>query len=144
MDFSGKMLEEARGKLREAVLVCADLLDEWPHELLRPYDRVVSSYALHHFDLDTKAALISHVTSAHLRPGGFVVIGDIAFPSAESRSHARRVCGPRWEDEEYYWAADETAAAFEPRGLRTSYTQVSSCGGVFVIKPVQQAGAADC
>ena len=41
-----------------------------------------------------------------------------------------------WDEEEYYWAADEAADACESAGLQVTYKQVSSCGGVFVMEPV--------
>ena len=37
-----------------------------------------------------------------------------------------------WEDDEYYWAADETEVVFAEAGLSTEYSQVSSCGGVYL------------
>ena len=133
LDFSTKMLENARRKLPSAVLRYADLLGNWPEEIRRQYDRVVSSYALHHFDLDTKVRLVLRVVKDHLRNGGRVAIGDIAFPTAIAREKARPLCGKHWEDNEYYWAADEALAAFKNVHLHAQYTQVSSCGGVFVI-----------
>lgn len=42
--------------------------------------------------------------------------------------------GKAWEDDEYYWAADETAVAFAEAGLQTEYVQVSSFVGVYVIE----------
>jgi len=136
LDFSTKMLENARDKLPSAVLLYADLVGEWPKEVRRRYDRVISSYALHHFDLATKARLIRRVVRDHLGDKGRVVIGDIAFPTAAAREEARPLCKKHWEDDEHYWAADETMAAFKEVHLHVRYTQVSSCGGVFVIEPI--------
>lgn len=143
LDFSTQMLDKAREKLPSAVLLYADLLGEWPEQVRRRYDRVVSSYALHHFDLDTKVRLVRRVVNDHLRDAGRVVIADIAFPTAVAREEARPLCGNHWEDDEYYWAADETVAAFEAAHLHVRYTQVSSCGGVFVIEPMREGGGLD-
>jgi hypothetical protein len=49
----------------------------------------------------------------------------------------------KWDEDEHYWAADETISACEQAGLRATYQQVSSCGGVFAITPkrsIQLAG----
>ncbi len=140
LDFSTNMLETAKEKLPSAVLLHADLLGTWPEEVWRRHDRVVSSYALHHFDLDTKIELVSRVVRDHLSEGGRVVIGDIAFPTVVARDEARPLCGKHWEEDEYYWAADETMVAFKEAHLHVRYTQVSSCGGVFVIKSIGDHG----
>jgi hypothetical protein len=39
-----------------------------------------------------------------------------------------------WDEEEEFWAAAEDLAAIAAAGLQGSYQQISSCGGVFVIK----------
>ena len=134
IDFSSNMLDKAREKLPTAVLIHADLLGDWPSELHRRFDRIVSSYALHHFDLDTKRRLICGVFQSFVAGEGMVVVGDISYPSRQAREEARLALGEAWEDDEYYWAADETQVAFTEAGLHTEYVQISSCGGVYVIE----------
>ena len=41
--------------------------------------------------------------------------------------------GNDWE-EEYYWIADETLAAFEQGKLKVKYVQVSVCAGIFTFQ----------
>ena len=134
IDFSSNMLDEARRKLPSAVLVHADLLDDWPPELQRRFDRIVSTYVLHHFDLDAKLELISGFFQSRLAGEGLVAVGDISFPTRRAREEAREALGGAWEDDEYYWAADETKVTFAEAGLNTEYVQVSSYGGVYTIK----------
>ena len=134
IDFSSNMLDKAREKLPSAVLVHADLLGDWPPELQRCFDRIVSTYTLHHFDLSTKLGLISGFFSRRLAGEGMVVVGDISFPGRQAREEAREALGNAWEDDEYYWAADETEVAFDEAGLVTEYVQVSSYGGVYLIR----------
>ena len=43
------------------------------------------------------------------------------------------IWGDEWE-EEYYWLADESTAAFAEIGLRVEYIQVSSCAGIFTLQ----------
>jgi hypothetical protein len=64
------------------------------------------------------------------------VVGDIGFPTSAARDQARRKWADSWDEEEYYWAADEAAVACESAGLQVTYKQISSCGGVFVVEPV--------
>jgi cyclopropane fatty-acyl-phospholipid synthase-like methyltransferase len=132
VDFSPAMLAKARAKLPEVTLVQADLCGEWPAELVGPYDRIVSSYVLHEFSLEYKVTLLHHLVDHCLVPDGRIVIGDIAFESVQARTDAG---AEYWDEEEHYWAADETRAACAPVGLRFTYTQVSRHGGVYVFKP---------
>jgi cyclopropane fatty-acyl-phospholipid synthase-like methyltransferase len=135
VDFSPAMLAKARSKLPEVTLIQADLRKEWPAEdtsaLIGPFDRIVSTYVLHEFSLEHKLALIRHLADRCLAPKGRIVIGDVAFESVQARTDAG---ADHWDEEEHYWAADETRAACAPAGLRFTYTQVSRHGGVYVFE----------
>ncbi len=130
LDFSAEMLVRAADKLPEATLGQVDLRAEWPQDFQRRYDAIVSAYTFHHFTLPEKAGLVLRLLQEHLTPGGRLVIGDVSFRDAAERDALKLKLGDEWEDE-YYWLADETAAAFAQRGILTKYTQVSSCAGVF-------------
>jgi hypothetical protein len=110
-------------------------LGDWPTELDRRFDRIVSAYVLHEFDLSTKVQLLRRLTERHLASGGCIVVGDIAFPTSGARDRAHRKWMQLWDEDEHYWAADEAAEACKHTGLRVTYKQVSSCGGVFTFGP---------
>jgi putative AdoMet-dependent methyltransferase len=135
LDFSAEMLARARAKLPELRLVQADLLGAWPAELPQRFDRVVSAYVLHEFDLATKIGLIQRIVSRHLSAAGHLVVADIAFPSVEVRAEAAERLVGQWDEDEFYWAADESIAAASEAGLRTTYRQISTYGGVFTFSP---------
>ena len=134
-DFSVNMLAIARAKLPFLHPVLADLHDlAWPQSLNRRFDRIVSAYVLHEFDLDEKLGLLTRLIDRHLVSQGRVVIADISYPDCTARSQARADWGRLWSETEYYWAADETIAACHSIGLGCSYHQVSSCAGIFVFE----------
>jgi putative AdoMet-dependent methyltransferase len=133
-DFSESMLSKARLKLQGAHLFLHDLRLPLPVELERTFDRIVSAYVFHHFELEKKADIIRCLSANHLKPGGYIVIGDISFPDAARRDGLRAELGEQWE-EEFYWLADEAIAAMEKVGMHAQYEQVSPCAGVFVIHP---------
>lgn len=135
-DFSAEMLARARAKLPGVKLVQADLSGEWPDVLARRFDRVVSAYVLHHFDLAGKVDLLCRLARNHLAAGGRLVIGDVAFQDREMRAQAHARWAQSWDEDEFYWAADEARDACATAGLRAVYTQVSICCGVFVIEPL--------
>jgi putative AdoMet-dependent methyltransferase len=131
IDLSGEMLAIARAKLPQVNLVQGNLVGDWPAELQLPFDRVVSAYVLHEFDLATKIDLLQRVATHYLTPGGRILVADIAFPTTTARTEASRRWAAEWDADEYYWAADETIATCEQAGLQARYEQVSSCGGAF-------------
>ncbi len=131
VDYSARMLEYAQRKLPQAVLVQADLRQDWPVALDRPFDRVISAYVFHHFALEKKIALLAHLATL-LSPDGRIVIADLAFTTQLALQVVRDTLGSDWEDE-YYWVAEETLPALAKAGFRASFQQVSSCAGVFVI-----------
>jgi putative AdoMet-dependent methyltransferase len=131
-DFSPSMLVKARQKLPKAHFVLNDLRRDWPPELKRPFDRIVSAYVFHHFEMDQKIRIIG--TLVHIMaPNGRMIIGDIAFPDAEAWEKVKIAAKDEWE-EEYYWLADETIPALENLGLKVEYTQVSACAGIFTLQ----------
>ncbi len=134
-DFSPKMLEKAQARLPEAIFIQADISKPWPPVLQRRFDRVVSAYLFHEFNLEAKVHLVEKIANHHLKPGGRIVIADIAFETLQSRAQARQGWQDLWDEDEFYWAADESLAALHAAGLAARYTQVSSCGGVFTIDP---------
>ena len=141
MDFSENMLAKAREKVPSLQPVLADLRDEtWPQSLMRPYDRIVSAYVWHDFDLDVKMELLGRLSRDYLAERGKVIIADIAYPDQAARTQAHAYWGSLWSDAEHYWAGDETIAACKAIGLDCSYQQVSSCAGVFVIEKEARIG----
>lgn len=131
-DFSTEMLARARAKLPAARCFQHDLRQPFPPELNRRFDRIVSAYVFHHFELPEKVDLVAQLARERLVPGGRLVIADIAFPTAADRDSLRRALGDQWEDE-FYWIAADTLPALQTRGLDAVYTQVSDCAGVYRI-----------
>jgi putative AdoMet-dependent methyltransferase len=133
IDFSGPMLEKARQKLPTAQLILHNLHLQIPAKFRHPFDRIVSAYVFHHFELDEKIRILRNLLP-HLVPGGRIIIGDIAFLDATDMEKAKIANGEEWE-EEFYWLADESKSALQKAGIYAEYVQVSSCAGVFVISP---------
>ena len=132
LDFSARMLAQARAQWPQMNLVQANLLAEWPLRHQPSFDRVVSSYVLHEFNLETKVKLLQRIVTHYLSADGRILIGDISFPTASDRVQASQIWAAAWDADEYYWAADETITASEQVGLQMAYKQVSSCGGIFI------------
>jgi len=130
-DFSTPMLAQAHQKLPNAHFFLHDLCTDLPAELKRPFDRIVSTYVFHHFELDEKVRILRALLAC-LAPGGRMVIGDIAFQDQPALEKLKLEVGDEWEDE-FYWLATDAVALLRKAGMKTSYRQVSPCAGVFVI-----------
>ena len=135
LDFSERMLERARRKLPDAKFFQGDVLADLPPLLRIPFDAVLSTYVFHEFPLMTKVSLIGRIAAEHLAPGGKIVIGDVSFATTADRERVVEEQGDMADDDEEYWAATIAVPALESAGFRVDYTQVSSCGGVYVVRP---------
>lgn len=134
-DFSSEMLVRAAAKAPGLAPVQVDMTSvEWPASLDGPFDRIVSNYVFHEFPFDVKMSILSRLADGRLKPGGYVVIGDVAFTDRAALAKAREEAGELWE-EEYYWLLDETRAALQSAGWQVAYTQISFCAGVYVLHP---------
>jgi hypothetical protein len=90
----------------------------------------VANFVLHEFDLAAKISLLQRLATHHLVEQGLIVIGDVAFATAEARQQSG---AESWDEDEHYWAADETIAACAGTSLEVTYKQISWCTGIFVI-----------
>ena len=132
-DFSSAMLEKARPRLPGAVLLQVDLRQAFPLEILhQKFDRIVSSYVFHHFEMSEKVSVLLRLSSL-LAPGGLLVIADISFPDRPAQDATAQTAGDAWE-EEYYWIASEAIPLIEKAGLAVQYHQVSPCAGLYRIE----------
>jgi len=132
-DFSEAMLEKAREKLPRAHFVLADLRSDWPKELNRRFDRIVSAYVFHHLELDAKVRVCRELVTQRLGPGGKLVIGDLSFPDAGTMNEYAKSIGDLWE-EEFFWLADKSIRTLGNVGLKVVYQQVSACAGIYSIE----------
>ena len=89
LDFSDKMLKIARERMPEARLIQWDFVKGLPEKVkARSFDAVVCTYALHHLTDEDKALLLREMEQC-VRPGGRILIGDIAFETAAAREACR-------------------------------------------------------
>jgi putative AdoMet-dependent methyltransferase len=152
LDFSIQMLAKVHAKFPRIELLKADLRGDWPIDVDRRFDRVVSAYMLHELDLASKVRLLRKLVGDHLFDGGRIVVGDVSFPTRAARDEAPERYGRRrdeetgeeriiWDEEEFYWAADEAIEALASEGLVVAYEQVSFCGGVYVIERADEGNS---
>jgi putative AdoMet-dependent methyltransferase len=138
-DFSENMLAKARQKVSQARFVRWDMQDDWPPELPAQFDRIVSTYALHHLDDEAKVCFLTGLATKRLRPAGHVVIGDIAFPDDRAQAACQQAAANDWDDSEHYWIASRIIPQLEDAGFMVGYKQISFCGGLFVLQPKDAA-----
>jgi len=131
-DFSSEMIEIARTKLPSAHFFLHDLRQPFPPALRRRFDRIVSAYVFHHFELSEKIRIIERLMNNMLSPDGRLVIADISFPTRQAFNAVRETAGDQWEDEPY-WIESETKLALEAIRTDVAYVQISDCGGIYLL-----------
>ena len=135
LDFSQSMVDIAQAKMPEAALLRHDFSTGLPAAWAdRTFDCIVSTYALHHLPDADKPRFLRQLLAC-LKPGGRVLIGDVAFPIRAALESCRAESGDDWDGEEHYLVAD--ALLPQLTGCAASYRQVSRCAGILTL------GAAD-
>ena len=122
VDISSKMTELARPKLAHlpsVEYVRTDLLEFFDE--LRAFDRLVSTYAVHHLTEDEKAVLLECVAQS-LRPGGIAVFGDLMFAdrtvaAAMAVKYAELPEVSQSFEDEHFWYLDNAVAMADAAGL---------------------------
>ena len=133
IDFSEKMLEQAREFMPGAVFVKWDFSLGLPYEFMdKKFNAIVSTYALHHLNDDAKVGLIAEMKQS-LAPGGILLIGDVAFENAEKREKCRKENADAWDNDEYYLTADVMLRQLKEKNIPAQYRRISSCAGILKI-----------
>ncbi|WP_404406321.1 class I SAM-dependent methyltransferase [Jeotgalibacillus malaysiensis] len=132
IDFSSEMISIAKKKMPEANLIEWDISNGLPPALQeKKYDFIVSTYTLHHLNDEEKVTFIRELLS-HLKTGGQLLIGDIAFGKRDQLENCRKAHLKHWDEDEFYFVADELKAALD--GVcKCDFHELSHCGGVMVI-----------
>lgn len=125
-DFSGKMLALAQPKMPGARLFQGDFT-QGLHPALQAqhYDFIISTYALHHLTDAQKPPFMRELL-ARLNPGGWLLIGDVAFRTREELERCRDQAGSGWDGDECYFVYEELLPQFP--GLE--FQPYSHCAGV--------------
>lgn len=132
VDFSAEMLSLAQARFPAAVWLHADLLAGWPEALSdRQFDLAVSAYVFHEYGTASKLKLIDNVFKTTLKPGGRLLIADIAFADQAALEQAHSVWKGQWDDAEHYWVVADMLAELQTVGVEAEFMPVSFCAGVF-------------
>ncbi len=128
IDFSEKMVEIAREKMPQAVLLWHNFSKGfpalWEAEI---FDTAVCTYAVHHLNGEEQVAFLGEV-KRHLT--GPLFLGDVAFETVEERDRCREAVGEGWDAEECYPVAELLRPAFPE--LR--FQKITHCSGILVLQ----------
>lgn len=129
-DFSDRMVETALARMPGAGLYKGDFTEGLVDPLMdNRYDSIVATYSLHHLTDEQKVPFMRSLLSL-LKENGRLIIGDIAFRDREQMDKCRIEAGHDWDEEEYYFVADEMKEHFP--GME--FEQISFCAGIITIK----------
>ncbi len=129
-DFSDRMITLAGAKMPGAHLYRMDFSQGLAAPLLQQsYDFILATYSLHHLTDGQKPAFIRLLKSL-LRPGGALLIGDVAFADRAALDACRLAAGNEWDDDEFYFVASELQAVFP----EMQFEQVSFCAGILTLR----------
>ena len=134
VDFFAALLVRCRARLPWAKLVQADLAQPLLEELGSGFDRIVSAYVLHEFDLPARQPCSRRWRDGSRWAASSSVIGEVSFATAAEREAARARWADAWDGDDHYSAADEAARALASLGWVVEDEQVSVCAGVYTIR----------
>lgn len=129
VDFSREMLAEAARRAPGAEFIQRDFSKGLPEDCPDTFDFIVCTYAIHHLDAAQQARLLREGLY-RLRPGGEIILGDVAFKTRRELELCREAAGEEWDDEENYPVAEELRRYFPALG----FERVSFCAGILSLK----------
>lgn len=133
VDFSKKMIKLAKKKIPNGIFYCCDFKFGLPDELKDvKFDYIVSSYAIHHITDEEKVKFIRELKNK-LEENGRIILADVAFETKDKMKECKEISRNAWDDDEFYMIAEDLKPKIIRLGLDLTYTQISSCAGVFEI-----------
>lgn len=128
IDFSDKMIEIAKEKMPNAVLIEHDFSQKLPNSLSNEtFDFIVCTYAIHHLNDLQKLQVINELIN-HLSTNGKVLIGDVAFATVSDLEQCKAQSGGNWDNDENYCVAEFLKASFP----KVKFEKISFCAGVLI------------
>ena len=129
-DFSAEMTAIAREKMPLARLYPGDFTQGLVPELAgRDYDFILATYSLHHLADGEKVRFLKALRQ-RLRPGGAILLGDVAFETRAELEACRAAAGEDWDGEEAYFVAEE----LRPHFPELQFQRMSPCAGVLTLE----------
>jgi len=136
VDISEEMIKRAKSRIPngefDVVDISANHLGRFNSE---KFDRVISSYCLHHLTDHQKVNFIKKTIEGNLMQGGKIIIADIGFETESSFNRARDGYRDSWEGEEdgeYYLCGERMIGLLRNAGFSVTYKQVSVCAGILL------------
>jgi putative AdoMet-dependent methyltransferase len=134
IDFSSRMLRQAKSRMPEGTFLLRDIAGGVPAEIQdRRFDAIVSSYAVHHIEQQDLLSFLRDYIEL-LQPGGLLLIADIGFETRDDRERVQQQCASIWDDSENYLIGDEILGQLQPLGVSAHYTQMSVCAGILSVR----------
>ena len=134
IDFSQGMIDAARKKMPEALLVRCDFTKGLPEELDGiAFGSIIATYSLHHMAPERRPDFIRSL-SDRLIAGGKILIGDVMFPAKAEYEACKERFLNIWDKDEIYITADELSSELNVRGLSCRFRKMSLCAGILVIE----------
>lgn len=129
MDTSEQLVTAGHVNMPKANLVCCDYSMGMPLNFIKEeFDMIISTYAFHHIDRFEKRELLEDMYR-HLKDGGKIIIGDLAFDTMKSLKEFRNANKEKWLYDQMYMLYDDVIADFPT----ATWQQISKCAGIVTI-----------
>lgn len=132
IDFSSNMIDIAKKKMPNALLINWDFINGLPDEIKnRKFDYIISTYAIHHLTDEEKIKFIKFLSNL-LNANGEILIGDVSFETREELEEYKNRYKKIWDNDEIYFVANEVKNALNDT-CHCTYIKISHCAGVLTI-----------
>ncbi len=133
VDFSEAMIQKAKERIPAGKF---DLVDVSKNHLgafsNSRFDRLISSYWIHHLSDEQKISFLKKVVSDNLTENGKIIIADVGFETEESFATARNEYDNLWDPDEFYLCGERLVKRLSDEGLDFNYRQLSACAGALL------------
>jgi len=132
IDFSSNMIDIAKQKMPNAILINCDFSKGLPDEIKgHHFDYIISTYAIHHLTDKEKINFIKSLAIL-LNEKGKILIGDVSFETINEFEICKEKYKEFWDNDEFYFIAEEIIHHLNDC-YNCEYMKTSHCAGILTI-----------
>ncbi len=133
VDFSHKMIEEAKKIMPNSKYIESDFINSLPKLKDSLYDTIIFSYSIHHLTPLNQRYVLDKL-SRNLKQDGVIIIGDVITRTNDQMKLLASKYKKIWDDEEFY----PTYEVYNNQVINNKYhhkfIEVTECSGIIELR----------
>jgi putative AdoMet-dependent methyltransferase len=138
VDFSPGMLARAGSRIPNGIFRKVDVSKDHFGEFSDwRFDRIVSTYFLHHLNFHQQTTLLRRALMDNLSADGRIIVADVGFETESDYQAGHNEFQADWDEDEFYLCGEAIVSRLETESISAVYKQISCCAGILICERME-------